>query len=80
MERLTIQAHVIRRNNIAACSITRFGPNRIAADMEGNGELDFWRIFENVLENFWRFFEEFWRNWFVVRRKDLPSIGDLKRK
>ena len=29
-------------------TITRFGPNRVAADMEGNGEFDltviFWRL------------------------------------
>ena len=31
-------------------SITRFGPNRPAADMEGNGEFDFWVNFED----FWR--------------------------
>ena len=29
---------------------TRFGPNRVAADTEGNGEFDFWVIFED----FWR--------------------------
>ena len=32
--------------------VTRFGPNRVAADMEGNGEFDF-------LEIFWRFFGDF---------------------
>ena len=37
---------------------TRFGPNRVAADMEGNGEFDFWGIFED----FWRNFEHYWRN------------------
>ena len=63
---------------------TRFGPNRPAAEMEGNGEFDFWiilRIFGDILEDFWRSFEEFWRigeigefceetseNLFVVRR------------
>ena len=31
-------------------SLTRFGPNRPAADMERNGEIDFWGIFED----FWR--------------------------
>ena len=30
--------------------LTRFGPNRPAADMERNGEIDFWGIFED----FWR--------------------------
>ena len=24
---------------------TRFGPNRVAADMEGDGEFDFWLIY-----------------------------------
>ena len=24
-----------------------FGPNKVAADMEGNGEFDFWVIFED---------------------------------
>ena len=33
-------------------NITRFGPYRVAADMEGNGEFDFWVIFE-----------DFWRNY-----------------
>ena len=50
---------------------TRFGPNRPAADMEGNGEFHFWvifRIFGDILDDFWRIFEEFWRNLFVVRR------------
>ena len=32
--------------------VTRFGPNRVAANMEGNGESDFWVIFEV----FWRHF------------------------
>ena len=39
--------------------------------MEGNGEFDFWVIYEDfwrIFEDVWRFFEEFWRNWFVVRR------------
>ena len=35
--------------------------------MEGNGESDFWVIYE-----------EFCRNWFVVRR--LPSIGDKENE
>ena len=55
---------------------TRFGPNRPAADMELNGEFDFWmilRIFGDILEDFWRIFEVFWRNWFVVRRRLRPS-------
>ena len=26
---------------------TRYGPNRPAADMEGNGEFDFWAIFKD---------------------------------
>ena len=47
-------------------TITRFRPKRPAADMEGNGEFDFWvKILEDVL----RFFAEFWRKWFVVRRR-----------
>ena len=46
---------------------TRFGPNRPAADMEG---IDFLRFLEgDILEDFWRTFEEFWRYWFVVRRR-----------
>ena len=47
------------------CILTRFGPNRPAADMEGNGEFHFWvifRIFGDILDDFWRIFEEFWRN------------------
>lgn len=35
---------------------TRFGPNRVAADMEGNGECEFGRFF---LENFLRIFGKF---------------------
>ena len=27
-------------------NITRFGPNRVAADMEGNVEFGFWVIYE----------------------------------
>ena len=48
--------------------------------MEGNGEFDFWGIFEDFLETFLRIFgdifedflrnfEEFLRNWFIVRRR-----------
>ena len=43
----------------------RFGPKRVVADMEGNGELifeRFIRIFGDILEDFWAMFEEFWRN------------------
>ena len=43
---------------------TRFGPNRPAADIEGNGEFDFLVIYEDfwrVTEDFWRIVEEFWR-------------------
>ena len=36
---------------------TRFGPKRVAADMERNEELDFLEI----SDEFWRFFEKFWR-------------------
>ena len=54
---------------ILLLDLTRFGPNRVAADMEGNGGFDFWVIFGAILEEFWRFFEEFWRNWFIVRRR-----------
>ena len=39
--------------------------------MEGNGEFDFWVIFEDfgdVLEDFWRILEEFRRNLFILRR------------
>ena len=38
--------------------LTRFRTNRPAADMEVNGEFDFWVIFED----FWRTFKDFWRN------------------
>ena len=51
--------------------VTRYGPNRPAADTEGNGEFefwvifeDFWRVFEDFLrifEEYWRIFEDFWR-------------------
>ena len=34
---------------------TRFGPKRVAADMERNGEFDFLEI----SDEFWRFFEKF---------------------
>ena len=40
---------------------TRFGPYRVAADMEGNGDFDFWsflRIFGDIREDFWRIFEK----------------------
>ena len=44
--------------------VTRFGPNRPAADTEGNGKFDFWVIYKDfwrVFEDFWRIFEDFWR-------------------
>ena len=47
---------------------TRFGPNRPAAEMDGNGEFDFWVIYEEfwrIFEKFWTF-GDFWRNRFVV--------------
>ena len=37
---------------------TRFGPNRPAADMEENGEIEFW----GLLETFLRIFGNFLRN------------------
>ena len=49
------KSHLAGRDMIS--SETRFGPNRVAADMEGNGEFDFWEIYED----FWQLFEEFWR-------------------
>ena len=41
-------------------TVTRFGPNRVAADMEGNGEFDFLEIFEDFWRISWRFLEFFW--------------------
>ena len=38
-------------------SITRFGPNRPAADMEGNGEFNFCLIYEDFWRIFWEFLE-----------------------
>ena len=32
--------------------ITRFGPNRPAADMEGNREYVFWMIYEEIWRNY----------------------------
>ena len=61
---------------------TRFGPNRPAADMEGNGEFDFWVIYEyfsRICEDVWRFFEEFWRNWFVVRLRTSINQRQIKK-
>ena len=44
------------KGHVSRCPLkTRFGPNRVAADTEGNGELDFWVIFEN----FWRYSQGF---------------------
>ena len=40
--------------------LTRFGPNRVAADMEGNGEFDFLEIFEDFWRISWRFLEIVW--------------------
>ena len=62
---------------------TRFGPYRVAADMEGNGDFDFWsflRIFGDILEDFWRIFEEFLRNWFVVRKRRLRTSINRRTK
>ena len=30
--------------HVALPTVTRFGPNRVAADVEGNGEFHFWVI------------------------------------
>ena len=38
------------RDSMHSPAETRFGPNRVAAEMEGNGEFHFWVIFED----FWR--------------------------
>ena len=48
-----------------------------AADMEGNGEIDFWVNYEDfwrIFKDVCRFLNEFWRNWFIVRRL-RPSIN-----
>ena len=51
---------------------TRFGPNRVAADMERNGEFYILLIYEDFLWNYcWRW-EIFQRNWFVVRGRSTP--------
>ena len=42
---------------------TRFGPNIPAADMEGNGELDFSGFFEPFLRIFGDFFGELGLHW-----------------
>ena len=42
-----------------SCYLTRFGPNRVAADMEGNGEFDFLEIFDDFWRISWRFLEIF---------------------
>ena len=55
---------------------TRFGPNRPAADMEGNGEYDFWVIYEE----FGRIAEYFWRNEFLEIMNFRPSRPSLKLK
>ena len=64
--------------------VTRYGPNRVAADMVGNGEFEFWviflRIFGDILEDFWRIFEEFGRNLFVVRRLRTSINQRLTKK
>ena len=44
---------------ILLLDLTRFGPNRVAADMEGNGEFDFLEIFEDFWRISWRFLEIF---------------------
>ena len=36
---------------------------------------DFWGFFGERFEDFWSIFEEFWRNWFVVRRRLRASIN-----
>ena len=55
------------------CSWTRYGPNRVAADVQGNGEFDFWVIYWNfwkMYEDFCRkILEEFWKNWIFVRKR-----------
>ena len=38
---------------------TRFGPNRVAADMEENGEFDFLENFEDFWRISWRCLEIF---------------------
>ena len=38
---------------------TRFGPNRVAADMEGCGEFDFKGIFGEIFDKFVEFLETF---------------------
>ena len=38
---------------------TRFRPNRVAADMEGNREFDFLKIFEDFWRISWRFLDFF---------------------
>ena len=59
---------------------TRFGPNRPAADMEGNGEFDFLVIYEDfwrVFEDFWRICEEFWRFFWGILDNFWPVLEIL---
>ena len=55
--------------------LTRYGPNRPAADMENLNFGGFLRIFGDLLEDFWSIFEEFWRIWLVVRKRLRSSIN-----
>ena len=48
----------IKCSMVLEIDLTRFGPNRPAADTEGNGEFDFW----GFLETFLRIFGDFLRN------------------
>ena len=60
----TLPPHLAAPTEFLAAAVeTRFGPNRPAADMEGNVEFDFLVIYEDfwrVVEDFWRIVEEFW--------------------
>ena len=51
-----------------------FGPNRPAADMEGNGKFEFLGFLEIYGK-----FEEFWRNWFIEEKKVIKRTSIKQR-
>ena len=50
-------------SDLVSYATTRFGPNRPAADIEGNGEFDFWVIYEEYLRIFGEFVRIFGELW-----------------
>ena len=65
----------IRPRFIEAQIFPNLRESRVAVDMEGNGEFDFWVIYEDgwrIIGEVWRFFEGFWKK--LIRCEKIKNF------